>query len=38
MNNFLTDKYLQQNILIFNRLEDFDNFLAEFQVGKLDAG
>lgn len=30
MNNFITDKYLLQNILIFNQLDDFEKFRAQF--------
>lgn len=30
MNNFITDKYLQQNILIFNQLDDFEKTLVKF--------
>ncbi len=29
MNNFITGKYLQQNILIFNELETFDEIRAK---------
>lgn len=30
MNNFITDKYLQQNILIFNHLEHFRKIRVKF--------
>lgn len=32
MNNFLTDKYFKQNILIFNHLDNFGKIRAKFQV------
>lgn len=31
MNNFITGKYLQQNILIFNDLETLDKIKVKFQ-------
>ncbi|MDR6922799.1 hypothetical protein J2Y40_003670 [Chryseobacterium sp. 2987] len=33
MNNFITDKYLQQNILIFNQLDDFEKTQVKFPPG-----
>ncbi|MDR6405274.1 hypothetical protein J2W57_000793 [Chryseobacterium ginsenosidimutans] len=30
MNIFITDKYLLQNILIFNHLDDFGKYQAKF--------
>ncbi len=30
MNNFITDKYLQQNILIFNQLDNFKKIRVKF--------
>jgi hypothetical protein len=30
MNNFITDKYLQQNILIFNHLDNFGKIQVKF--------
>lgn len=32
MNKFITDKYLGQNILIFNHLETFDEIRIRFPV------
>ncbi len=32
MNNFITGKYLQQNILIFNQLDNFEKFQTKFSV------
>ena len=32
MNNFITDKYLQQNILIFNHLDNFEKIQVKFSL------